>query len=81
VIRLKVAEPALVARITKRFEEEGRADDNPESFKKRLAAYNTQTAPLLPVYAEQGKLTEVDGMQDVSVVSAAIAAVIDGKKG
>lgn len=81
VIRLKVDEPALIARITKRFEEEGRADDNPESFKKRLAAYNSQTAPLLPVYAEQGKLTEVDGMQDVLTVSAAIAAVIDGKKG
>ena len=76
VIRLKVDEDALVKRITKRFEEEGRADDNPESFKKRLSAYNEQTAPLLPVYAEQGKLREVDGMQDVDAVALAIAEVI-----
>ncbi|MEZ5937705.1 MAG: adenylate kinase [Hyphomonadaceae bacterium] len=77
VIRLKVDEPALIQRITKRFEEEGRSDDNPESFKKRLSAYNAQTAPLLPIYAEQGKLHEVDGMQDMDAVSAAISEVLD----
>src|ERR1700710_1520835 len=49
-VRLKVADDALVSRIAKRFADEGRADDNPESFKIRLAAYNTQTAPLLPFY-------------------------------
>jgi adenylate kinase len=77
VIRLKVDEPALIARVTQRFEAEGRADDNPEAFMKRLGAYNSQTAPLLPVYAGQGKLTEVDGMQDISVVSAAISTILD----
>jgi adenylate kinase len=77
VIRLKVDEPALIARVTQRFQAEGRADDNPESFTKRLTAYNSQTAPLLPIYAEQGKLTEVDGMQDVAAVSAAISGIID----
>ena len=34
----------------------------PKSFKVRLAAYNAQTAPLLPHYRAQGKLVEVDGM-------------------
>ncbi|MDZ4760676.1 MAG: adenylate kinase [Alphaproteobacteria bacterium] len=77
VIRLKVDEPALIARVTRRFEAEGRADDNPEAFKKRLTAYNSQTAPLLPIYAEQGRLKELDGMQDVGAVSAAISGVID----
>jgi adenylate kinase len=77
VIRLKVDEPALIARVAKRFGEEGRADDNPESFKKRLAAYNSQTAPLLPIYASQNKLSEVDGMAPMNVVSAAISKVID----
>jgi adenylate kinase len=78
VIRLKVDEGALIARVEKRFHEEGRADDNPESFKKRLAAYNSQTAPLLPLYAGQNKLSEVDGMAPMEVVSAAISKVIDG---
>ncbi|MEM6628013.1 MAG: adenylate kinase, partial [Pseudomonadota bacterium] len=77
VIRLKVDEEALIARVTKRFEEEGRPDDNPESFTKRLGAYNEQTAPLLPIYAEQGKLVEVDGMADIDKVSAAIEAVLN----
>jgi len=34
VIRLRVDDDALMNRITKRFEEEGRKDDNPESFKR-----------------------------------------------
>ena len=77
VIRLKVDEPALIARIAKRFQDEGRADDNPESFKIRLDAYNRQTAPLLPLYAAQNKLAEVDGMAAVEVVSAAISKAIE----
>ena len=77
VIRLCVDDEALITRITKRFEEEGRKDDNPESFKVRLSAYNKQTAPLLPYYSAQGKLTEVDGMADIDAVSASIARVLN----
>lgn len=77
VIRLKVDEQALIDRITRRFETEGRADDNPEAFKKRLLAYNSQTAPLVEVYSGQGKLREIDGMADVETVSAAIAGILD----
>jgi adenylate kinase len=80
VVRLKVDESALLARVTKRFELEGRADDNPDSFKKRLAAYNSQTAPLLPLYKGQGKLTEVDGMASMDQVAADISRVVDGAK-
>jgi adenylate kinase len=77
VIRLKVDEQALIDRITRRFETEGRADDNPEAFKKRLVAYNSQTAPLVEVYSGQGKLREIDGMADVETVSASIAGILD----
>lgn len=76
VIRIMVDEAALVSRITKRFEEEGRKDDNPETFKKRLAKYNADTAPLVPVYAEQGKLTEVNGMDSIDEVASAIDTVL-----
>jgi len=77
VIRLKVDEQALIDRITRRFEAEGRADDNPEAFKKRLLAYNSQTAPLVEVYSGQGKLREIDGMADMEAVSASIARILD----
>lgn len=76
VIRLKVDDAALVERITVRFAEQGRKDDNPETFKVRLKAYNDQTAPLLPFYAAQGKLTEVNGMGSIDEVSGGIARVL-----
>ena len=77
VIRLSVDDDVLIERVVTRFEQEGRADDNPESFKKRLNAYNEQTAPLLPIYAEQGKLREVDGMQAIGTVSVEINKILD----
>src|SRR5689334_1159583 len=56
VLRLKVDDEQLTKRIAGRFAESGRPDDNPDSFKVRLQAYNDQTAPLLPYYQGQGKL-------------------------
>ncbi len=76
VIRLCVDDEALTARIAQRFKDQGRKDDNPESFKVRLSAYNEQTAPLLPYYLEQGKLTEVDGMADIEAVSSQIDQIL-----
>lgn len=76
VIRLVVNEEALLERITKRFKEQGRKDDNPEVFSTRLEKYNADTAPLIPIYAEQGKLTEVDGMGSIEEVSAEIDAAL-----
>lgn len=76
VIRLKVDDEALMARVSKRFAEQGRPDDNPESFQVRLAAYNRNTAPLLPYYGDKGLLTEIDGMRAIDAVAADIDAVL-----
>ena len=78
VIRLKVDDEALLERVTKRFQDQGRKDDNPESFKVRLGNYNTQTAPLLPYYTQQGKLSEVEGMASIEAVAASVAQILDG---
>lgn len=77
VIRFDVDDAQLTARVAKRAAEEGRADDTVETFKKRLATYNEQTAPLIPYYRSQGVLEEIDGMASVERVSAAIAQLLD----
>lgn len=77
VLRLKVDDEALLTRVAGRFAESGRPDDNPESFKVRLAAYNEQTAPLLPYYQGQGKLVELDGMGAIDAVAAGIDSALN----
>ena len=83
VLSLKVDEDALVNRLNSRIAEtkaaglEVRADDNEETFRKRLGVYAEQTAPLIPYYTEQGLVTEVDGMAPIASVSAAIDSVLD----
>lgn len=87
VIELQVDEAALIDRLRNRIREtleQGgtvRADDNEETFAKRLGVYREQTAPLIPHYAGQGKLRVVDGMKPVKAVSAAIDAILDPIQG
>lgn len=53
-----------------------RPDDNAETVKARLEAYNAQTAPILPYYKAKGRLHSVDGMADMAEVEAQIEAVL-----
>jgi adenylate kinase len=76
VIRMRVDDERLLARVTKRFEEQGRADDNPATFSRRLERYYEDTAPLVPLYAERGVLVEVDGMGSIEAVAASIDAAL-----
>jgi adenylate kinase len=55
-----------------------RKDDNAETVKARLAAYEAQTAPLLPFYAAKGLLRTVDGMAPIGEVTVAIQRALSG---
>ncbi|HET8818046.1 MAG TPA: adenylate kinase [Xanthomonadaceae bacterium] len=61
-IQLDVATDLLVERIAGRAAAEGRADDNPESVRKRLDVYESQTAPVIDFYRTHGQLKVVDGV-------------------
>jgi adenylate kinase len=82
VLELKVDDAALLARVESRIAAGGtlRADDNPETLKKRLEVYYGSTAPLLGYYGGQGKLKSLDGMAPIGVVTAQIAEILDGLK-
>jgi adenylate kinase len=56
-----------------------RADDKAETVAARLDAYHRQTAPLLPYYAAQGKLSRVDGMASMDEVARQIGAILSVK--
>jgi adenylate kinase len=82
VIEFKVDEGVLVQRIESRVREMTargeplRADDNPETLRRRLAAFRDQTAPLIAYYARKDLLASVDGMRSIDEVTAAIENVL-----
>jgi len=53
-----------------------RPDDTPETVKKRLEVYFSETAPLIDYYAQAGKLLEVDGEGGVDEVRRRIVAAL-----
>lgn len=57
-----------------------RPDDKRETVSARLAAYHSQTAPILPHYAALGRLYAVDGMAEIGQVTRQIVAVLDNLK-
>ncbi|HEY2836218.1 MAG TPA: adenylate kinase [Rhizomicrobium sp.] len=82
VLELKVDDAALLARVESRIAAGGpaRADDNPETLKKRLEVYYQSTAPVLGYYRSQGKVKSLDGMAPIDAVTRDIAAILDGMK-
>ena len=57
---------------------EHRADDQEETVKKRLDAYDAQTAALLPHYEKLGVLRRVDGVGSPKEVTARMLSKIAG---
>ncbi|KGN39509.1 adenylate kinase [Knoellia subterranea] len=76
VLALTVDEDAVVSRLLKRAEIEGRADDTEDVIRERQAIYRRETAPLTDLYAERGLLVEVDGLGDMDDVTERIIAAL-----
>ena len=83
VLELKVDDSVLLSRVESRIAAGGpvRADDNPETLKKRLEVYYQATAPVLAFYRAQGKVRTLDGMKPIPEVTRQISAILDGLGG
>lgn len=77
VLVLTVDQDALVGRLLKRAETEGRADDTEEVIRRRQEVYREETEPLISVYGERGLVVEVDGMGEIADVQQRIFAALD----
>lgn len=78
VIKLEVPNEAIVERCELRFAAEGRADDNPDTVRRRLGVYAEQTAPVADFYARRGKLQVVNGVGDLDEVTLRVKRALAG---
>jgi adenylate kinase len=78
VLELTVDQEAVVQRLLKRAEIEGREDDTEEVIRERQAIYRRETAPLTEVYSARGLLVQVDGMGSVDDVFTRVSGALEG---
>ncbi|WP_432496479.1 adenylate kinase [Kineococcus auxinigenes] len=70
VLEITADTDELVRRLTRRASIEGRSDDTEDVIRTRQQVYAEQTAPLVALYSERGLLRSVDGLGEVSGVTA-----------
>ncbi len=74
VINLLVPDGEIITRLSKR----GRADDAPETIKRRLQIYHETTSPVKEFYRERGQLIDVNGVGDIGEIANIILEKING---
>ena len=79
VVQLVADPDVVVERLQKRAMEQGRTDDDEAVVRHRLDVYAEQTAPLIDVYGGRGSVVAIDGIGDISEVTARITAALAGK--
>lgn len=79
VVQLVADQDALVARLLKRAEDQGRSDDNEETIRRRQEVYTEQTAPIVAAYAVRGLVVDVDGLGGIDEVGDRIQAALSSR--
>ncbi len=68
VIYLNIPIEEGVKRIMKRGQIEHRSDDNYDTVKKRMEAYQTETLPVINFFEKKGLLIKIDGTPDIQTI-------------
>ena len=71
-VALVMGEEALVARLLKRAQIEGRSDDDEETIRMRMRVYRDHTEPLITYYRARGLLREVEADATIDEVEKRI---------
>lgn len=74
VVLLEVDTEELVSRLLKRAEDEGRADDNDVTIRRRLQVYHAETAPLVEHYGDA--VIRVNGVGEINEVFSRVALAL-----
>ncbi|MDE5796930.1 MAG: adenylate kinase [Muribaculaceae bacterium] len=77
VVGLEVDDDELMKRMLSRGAATGRADDNPETIRKRLDVYHNQTMPLREHYTSTGHYLPIDGRGSIDEIFDDIVNKID----
>lgn len=72
VLFFDVTDEEILGRLDKRRSVEGRADDDPSAVATRLAAYRSQTAPVLEWYESRGGVTRIDAVGTVDDIATRV---------
>jgi len=77
VLEFQLPEEVSIERLTLRAQEEGRADDTPESIRNRLRLYHEQTEPLIEHYRARGNLVGVPANRPIEDVFEEIQRALE----
>ena len=66
----------IIKRIEKRKILEKRADDDSSTILKRYDAYMETTRPVLDFYSKNPNFYEIDGSEEISVISSKIEQIL-----
>ena len=77
VINLQIDDQKITQRIEKRYQEEGRTDDQLKILPQRIKNYHSLTKPLIDYYSRQKRLVQVNGMKCIEEVFQDIIVKID----
>ena len=72
VLFFDVSDEEILARLDRRREIEGRADDDPAAVATRLRAYREQTAPVLEWYEQRGSVERIPAVGSVDEIATRV---------
>jgi len=70
VVHYELSREEAIKRIMSRAKLEGRADDNEESIKVRLAAFENETLPVINYFKEKWKVISINANQSIDDIFA-----------